>query len=238
MIAGAAGDMLLAALLDAGARRHVRAAGRLALDGLDFEVGRTERNGISAAHVEVIAPPERGSRSWSDVARADRACGSAGASARQSARGLSQAGGGGGSRPRDRAGERPFSRGRLRRRARGHLRSGVCARGPGRRPRALTPSVAARARRHGARPASAAPARDARDSGRGAALRRRRRRRARDSDRRRAAATLADEFGALPPMRLEAIGYGAGSREIVDAQRRSRPDRRADAGSPLQRRSR
>ena len=27
--------------------------------------------------------------------------------------------------------------------------------------------------------------------------------------------TLADEFGALPPMLLEATGYGAGSREIA-----------------------
>ena len=33
------------------------------------------------------------------------------------------------------------------------------------------------------------------------------------------ASTLADEFGPLPAMRLEAIGYGAGTRELRGARR-------------------
>jgi hypothetical protein len=61
-IAGAAGDMLLAALIDAGAgaermAEHVRALG---VEGLDLRVGRATRHGIAARQVEVVVPREEG----------------------------------------------------------------------------------------------------------------------------------------------------------------------------------
>jgi hypothetical protein len=60
--AGAAGDMLLAALIDAGAgaermAEHVRALG---VEGLDLRVGRATRHGIAARQVEVVVPREEG----------------------------------------------------------------------------------------------------------------------------------------------------------------------------------
>ena len=69
-IAGVAGDMLLGALLDAGAdpgyvRRGLAA---LALDGLALETAATRRHGIAAQRVSVLSAPERDvHRSWADV---------------------------------------------------------------------------------------------------------------------------------------------------------------------------
>lgn len=68
-IGGIAGDMLLGALLDAGAPLdEVRAGLRgLGIDGLDLAVAATERHGLAAAAVRVTAPPEHVHRSWPDV---------------------------------------------------------------------------------------------------------------------------------------------------------------------------
>jgi uncharacterized protein (TIGR00299 family) protein len=68
-VGGAAGDMLLAALLDAGAdlaavREALAATG---VEGLDLELTRVERHGIGATHVQVIGPHEHVHRSWRDV---------------------------------------------------------------------------------------------------------------------------------------------------------------------------
>src|SRR5207247_501279 len=56
VIGGLAGDMPLAARLDAGAPHEVRhdAVRALGLGDVKVEVSRTERHGIAAAHVEVI----------------------------------------------------------------------------------------------------------------------------------------------------------------------------------------
>ena len=59
-VSGAAGDMLLAALIDAGAgeermAEHVRSLG---VDGLDLRVGRATRHGIVARAIEVVMPHE------------------------------------------------------------------------------------------------------------------------------------------------------------------------------------
>lgn len=68
-VAGVAGDMLLGALIDAGADADgVRAGlGGLAVDGLRLELSRTQRHGIAAARLEVIAPVEDTPRRWLQV---------------------------------------------------------------------------------------------------------------------------------------------------------------------------
>jgi uncharacterized protein (TIGR00299 family) protein len=68
-IAGVAGDMLLGALLDAGASlERVRAGlAGLGVAGLDLAVERTERHGIGAVRVRVVAPPEHAHRDWAAV---------------------------------------------------------------------------------------------------------------------------------------------------------------------------
>ena len=68
-VAGVAGDMLLAALLDAGADedRVREGLGRLALGGLDFELEETVRHGIRASRVQIVAPGDQEHRSLSDL---------------------------------------------------------------------------------------------------------------------------------------------------------------------------
>jgi uncharacterized protein (TIGR00299 family) protein len=66
---GAAGDMLLAALLDAGADLvAVRSGLRgLAVGPLDVEVGQVRRHGLRAVHADVRVPPDDVSRNLDDV---------------------------------------------------------------------------------------------------------------------------------------------------------------------------
>jgi pyridinium-3,5-bisthiocarboxylic acid mononucleotide nickel chelatase len=68
-VGGVAGDMLLGALLDAGANpaRLQAVPAELALDGVEIRVERVERQGVGALHVDVIAPPEDAHRSWRDI---------------------------------------------------------------------------------------------------------------------------------------------------------------------------
>lgn len=69
-VAGVAGDMLLGALLDAGAQVEYVEAGlrALPLDGLELETSTVMRHGITARRVSVGAPSERHiDRSWADV---------------------------------------------------------------------------------------------------------------------------------------------------------------------------
>ena len=68
-VAGVAGDMLLGALIDAGADvEHVRSGlDGLAVDGLRLELSRSERHGIACARLEVIAPLERARRRLPEV---------------------------------------------------------------------------------------------------------------------------------------------------------------------------
>ena len=68
-VSGVAGDMLLAALLDAGADiERVREGLRsLSLDGLEVEQAYASRNGIRAAQVKIVAQPDRASRSWREM---------------------------------------------------------------------------------------------------------------------------------------------------------------------------
>jgi pyridinium-3,5-bisthiocarboxylic acid mononucleotide nickel chelatase len=70
-IAGAAGDMLLAALLDAGANQDRISDALRSLPASDIEIGLsyTERGGVRAARVEVIAPAGGEHRTWKDVRR-------------------------------------------------------------------------------------------------------------------------------------------------------------------------
>jgi len=75
-VGGLAGDMLLAALLDAGAPEEVLHAlpERLGLPGVAVRVERVERHGIKAVHVDVIfeggglaGPPPSPQRSWPSI---------------------------------------------------------------------------------------------------------------------------------------------------------------------------
>ena len=68
-VGGVAGDMLLAALLDAGADEATvrEALAELGLPGLDLEVGIERRHGIAARRVNVVAAQEPVDRTWSDV---------------------------------------------------------------------------------------------------------------------------------------------------------------------------
>jgi pyridinium-3,5-bisthiocarboxylic acid mononucleotide nickel chelatase len=65
-VGGLAGDMLLAALLDAGAPEEALRGvpARLGLDGVSIQVARVERHGIGALHVAVLADRPAGERSW------------------------------------------------------------------------------------------------------------------------------------------------------------------------------
>jgi uncharacterized protein (TIGR00299 family) protein len=68
-VGGLAGDMLLAALLDAGADleslRNV--PGALGIDGVEIAVERVERQGIGALHLSVVAPGDASSRDYREI---------------------------------------------------------------------------------------------------------------------------------------------------------------------------
>jgi len=68
-VAGVAGDMLLASLLDAGAPlEEVRTGlGGLGIQGLDIAVEPVTRHGLGAASVRVVAPEEHAQRDWAAI---------------------------------------------------------------------------------------------------------------------------------------------------------------------------
>ena len=70
-VAGVAGDMLLGALLDAGADPETVREGLdgLGIEGLGLRLWREERHAMSAQRLEVLAPAERGHRTWADIRR-------------------------------------------------------------------------------------------------------------------------------------------------------------------------
>jgi pyridinium-3,5-bisthiocarboxylic acid mononucleotide nickel chelatase len=68
-VGGLAGDMLIAALLDAGAPEESlrEVPGRLGLDGVELRVERVERHGIGALHLDVVADRHDHERSWRSI---------------------------------------------------------------------------------------------------------------------------------------------------------------------------
>ena len=68
-VGGLAGDMLLAALLDAGAQAEVleQVPVQLGLDGVSVVVERVERHGLMALHVDVRGPSNLGYRDWRTI---------------------------------------------------------------------------------------------------------------------------------------------------------------------------
>ncbi len=65
-VGGLAGDMLVAALLDAGGELEELLAlpSRLGLGSVSVEVARVERQGVAALHVEFGVPEDAGQRDW------------------------------------------------------------------------------------------------------------------------------------------------------------------------------
>jgi uncharacterized protein (TIGR00299 family) protein len=63
-IGGVAGDMLLGALLDAGAQVDLSGLG---VDGLTLELGKAERHGITATTVSIHGAPGQPHRHWSSI---------------------------------------------------------------------------------------------------------------------------------------------------------------------------
>jgi pyridinium-3,5-bisthiocarboxylic acid mononucleotide nickel chelatase len=65
-VGGLAGDMLVAALLDAGGELEELLAlpSRLGLGSVSVEVARVERQGVAALHVEFGVPEDAGHRDW------------------------------------------------------------------------------------------------------------------------------------------------------------------------------
>ncbi len=68
-VGGLAGDMLLAALVDAGAPESAlrEVPVRLGLEGVEVKLERVERHGIGALHVDVIVERSGEERSWSSM---------------------------------------------------------------------------------------------------------------------------------------------------------------------------
>src|SRR5438874_9294040 len=68
-VGGLAGDMLLAALVDAGAPAAVlrEVPVRLGLDGVEVKLERVERHGIGALHVDVVVERASEERTWSSM---------------------------------------------------------------------------------------------------------------------------------------------------------------------------
>ena len=68
-VGGLAGDMLLAALLDAGADERILHAlpAALGLDGVEIVVTRQERHGIGARHVDIRTGDEVHQRNWRTI---------------------------------------------------------------------------------------------------------------------------------------------------------------------------
>ena len=68
-VAGLAGDMLLAALVDAGAELEtLRAVPRaLGIEGVEIDVERVERQGIGALHLHVDAPDDHDHRHYAHI---------------------------------------------------------------------------------------------------------------------------------------------------------------------------
>jgi len=67
--AGVAGDMLLGALLDAGADADAvrRGLGGLGVDGLELVVERVQRHGLAATHVTVLGAAGQPHRDWASI---------------------------------------------------------------------------------------------------------------------------------------------------------------------------
>jgi len=68
-VGGLAGDMLLAALVDAGAPESAlrEVPVRLGLEGVEVKLERVERHGIGALHVDVVAERSSEEHSWSSM---------------------------------------------------------------------------------------------------------------------------------------------------------------------------
>jgi uncharacterized protein (TIGR00299 family) protein len=68
-VGGLAGDMLLAALIDAGAPEGAlrEVPGRLGLEGVELKLERVDRHGVGALHLDVVVKRSSEQRSWQSI---------------------------------------------------------------------------------------------------------------------------------------------------------------------------
>ena len=139
-VAGVAGDMLLGALLDAGADRRIGAGlAGLGVEGLELRTERVSRHAISATHATIHAAPGQPQRDWRSIRTLIDAAELPERARDRAQEAFRRLAARRGADPRRRPGAGALPRGRRRRRDRRGVRRRPRAGGPARRARRCSP---------------------------------------------------------------------------------------------------